>query len=109
MADIKDMIAFYRKRDGLSQTELARKLKVSPSTIGNYEQGTRKPKPEIEEALADIFNVSLDNLRGINTETKRPIYDPKLIELNDKFTKLSKRQQDVVMATIDMFLSGNTQ
>lgn len=65
---IHEMIKFYRMRDGLSQAELAQKIKVTPAAIGNYESGTRKPKPEIEEALADLFNVSIDNLRGIDSE-----------------------------------------
>lgn len=68
MATIKDMLIFYRKRDNLSQRELADKIGVSPSTIGMYESGKRFPTHEIEEALADVFNVSLNNLRGIDDE-----------------------------------------
>lgn len=69
MADFKDMLAYYRKRDNLSQRELAKKIGVSASTIGMYESGKRFPEREIEEALADLFNVSLNALRGIDEET----------------------------------------
>ena len=72
MGEFKDFLAYLRKREGLSQADLAFKLDVTPSTIGNYESGTRKPTWEIEEAIADYFNVSLDFLRGIDSE-RRPI------------------------------------
>ena len=65
---IAEMIKYFRMRDGLSQRELAAKLHVSPSTIGMYESGQRFPTQEVEEALADFFNVSLDVLRGIAVE-----------------------------------------
>ena len=66
MAEFKDMLYMLRKSRGYSQSELAKKVGVSASTIGNYEQGTRTPAFEIEEAIADLFNVSLDVLRGKN-------------------------------------------
>lgn len=70
MSDFKDMLIYYRKRDGYSQRELAKKIGVSASTIGMYESGKRFPEREIEEALADLFNVSLSNLRGIDEESE---------------------------------------
>ena len=66
-----NMLSYLRKRQGLSQSELAKKLHVSPATIGLYEQGRRQPRREIEEAIADYFNVSLTLLRGITTEIDR--------------------------------------
>lgn len=106
---MKDMIKFYRERDGYSQAELARKVHVSPAAIGNYESGFRKPKPETEEALADLFNVSLDNLRGIDTEKKPPMVKPEYVEMVDKFSRLSEKQQTIILNTIDAFLLDSTQ
>ena len=68
MSELKDVLKYLRKREGISQAELALRLGVTPSTIGNYESGTRRPTYEIEEALADYFNVSVDFLRGNDTE-----------------------------------------
>lgn len=64
MAEFKDMLKYFREREGLSQFELSKKLGVAPSTIGMYEQGRRQPSFEMEEALADIFNVDIATLRG---------------------------------------------
>lgn len=67
--EFKDMLVYLRKRDGYSQSELGKKVGVSASAIGMYEQGRRTPDAVTEEALADVFNVSLDTLRGRTTIT----------------------------------------
>lgn len=96
MAQLKDMISYYRKREGLSQRELAKKIGVSPSTIGMYESGKRFPTHEIEEALADLFNVSLNSLRGYDEDESFALshYEKQLIE---KFRHADKSTQDVVV------------
>lgn len=71
MDGFKEILQYLRKREGISQAELALRIGISPSAIGNYESGTRKPTNEIEETLADYFNVSLDFLRGIDSEKRR--------------------------------------
>lgn len=74
MNEFKDILKYLRKREDISQAELALRLGISPSAIGNYESGTRMPTTEIEEAIADYFNVSLDFLRGIDSERKKEYY-----------------------------------
>lgn len=69
MAEFKDMLVYLRKRNGMSQSELAKKIGVAPTTIASYEQGKRHPSFEIEEAIADLFNVNLDTLRGKEADT----------------------------------------
>lgn len=55
-------IAALRRRNGFSQTELARRLHISPSAVGNYEQGRREPSADILIAIAKEFSVSIDFL-----------------------------------------------
>lgn len=55
-------IAALRRRAGLSQAELARKLGVSPSAVGMYEQGRREPSAQMLVTMADAFGVSTDYL-----------------------------------------------
>ena len=60
----KDMMKYLRTSRNISQAELSKAIGVSPSAIGMYETGEREPSFEIEEKIADYFNVSLDTLRG---------------------------------------------
>ena len=64
----KDMLKYFRMRDNLSQSELAEKLGISPSTISMYEVGKREPDFETEEKIAVFFNTDLNTLRGRDTE-----------------------------------------
>lgn len=53
-----------RKSRGFTQSDLARMLGQSPSSITMYETGRREPGRDVLEAMADIFNVSYNSLVG---------------------------------------------
>lgn len=55
-------IAALRRRAGLSQSELAQRLQISPSAIGMYEQGRREPSVAMLLALGRELEVSMDFL-----------------------------------------------
>ena len=59
---LSKQIADLRKKLGMSQSQLATKLNVSPSTIGMYEQGRRVPAINVLITMSKLFNVSLDYL-----------------------------------------------
>lgn len=55
-------IAALRRDAGMSQAELASRLKISPSAVGMYEQGRREPSVEMLLELSGVFGVSVDYL-----------------------------------------------
>ena len=55
-------IAALRRGAGMSQAELAQALKISPSTVGMYEQGRREPSVETLAEMSRFFGVSIDFL-----------------------------------------------
>ena len=59
---LSKQIESLRRRNGWSQTELARRLNISASAVGMYEQGRREPSIEILVALSEEFGVSIDYL-----------------------------------------------
>lgn len=69
MPDFKDMLKYFRMKENLSQSELAEKLGLAPSTVSMYEVGKREPDFETEEKIADFFNTDLNTLRGRDIET----------------------------------------
>ena len=59
---IDENIKFYRRQIGLTQQELAEKLNGKKSLVSNYENGYSTPDIFTLCKLADIFDVSLDEL-----------------------------------------------
>lgn len=83
MNTFKDMLRYLRNSRNLTQSELAKIIGVSPSAVGMYESGERQPNFEIEEKIADYFNVTLDTLRG-KTSPVSPIEFEKLTKVNQE-------------------------
>ena len=77
MAAFADMLSYLRKREGLSQVQLAQKTGLTRSAIGMYETGKREPDFETLEIFADFFNVNMDTLMGKApiSESERPVTD----------------------------------
>lgn len=66
MDNIGGNIKFLRKKNGLTQDDLAKKLGVSRYKIGSYEEGRALPKLSLLQFLSDYFELSLDVL--VNTK-----------------------------------------
>lgn len=64
-----------RENKGLSQIELAKLLKISNTTLSQYETGQRIPGDEIKIKLADIFECTLDYLLGRTDNRAENILD----------------------------------
>ncbi len=59
-----DTISFYRKRQGLTQEELAKKLGVTNQSVSKWESAQCCPDIGLLPLLADIFEISIDELFG---------------------------------------------
>lgn len=57
-----EKIAYYRKKNMLTQEELAEKINVSRQTITKWESGVIYPGLDYLIALSDVFGVSIDTL-----------------------------------------------
>ncbi|WP_270381625.1 helix-turn-helix domain-containing protein [Megamonas funiformis] len=62
--DFKDRLRYYREQRGYSSDELAKLLDIPYTTLKGYENAGREPKYNILIKIADILNVSLDDLVG---------------------------------------------
>lgn len=63
-AKIAQNLAFYRKRAGLTQAELAEKINYSDKSVSKWEQGNGVPDVYILLQLAKLYKVSLNELVG---------------------------------------------
>ncbi len=107
----KDMLKYYRMREGLSQKALATRLGLSASTISMYEVGEREPDFETEEKIADFFNVDLNTLRGKDIEAPTfspslsPDLDPDDQELLSKYHMLSDEGKGMLQDRADELIA----
>lgn len=58
----KDNLTELRKMHGMTQEELAAKLEVSRQTVSKWEIGESLPDIEKSRTIAELFNVTLDDL-----------------------------------------------
>ncbi len=70
---LSDNLSFYRARAGLTQSETAARLGVTRQAYNHYETGKREPPLSVLKALAEIFDVSVDDL----TADKAPKHEKK--------------------------------
>jgi transcriptional regulator with XRE-family HTH domain len=68
-----DRIASLRQCHGMSQAELARRLHISASAVGMYEQGRREPSLGLLVRLAQELGVTTDYLLMGETPASDPL------------------------------------
>ena len=61
---LPEKLVNFRSKYGYSQTQLAKKLNLSPSVISAYEKGERTPSVEVLLSLSYLYHCSVDFLLG---------------------------------------------
>lgn len=61
---LNQILVSLRKRDGLTQEQLAEKIGVSRQAVANWEKGESTPDISNCISLANLFGVSIDELVG---------------------------------------------
>lgn len=59
---IGERISFFRKKKGLTVTELAKIIDVSPSTISNYENNKTLPSADNVALLAVALDTTMNEI-----------------------------------------------
>jgi len=85
-----------RKSSELTQEQIADVFHVSPQAVSRWETGATYPDIEILPSLADFFNVSVDDLLGVDIRKK----EERMEELLDQMAGLYDRQWSAE-ATLD--------
>lgn len=103
-------LKLLREEEGLTQSELAAELKVSQSTVAQWEAGTRKPTAQAVVAIARRFDTSADFVLGLVDERLRLV--PYYKNLSDKeqtfmqaYAQLSPERKNAVAEIVRLFLS----
>lgn len=95
MATFSQRLSQLRKERDLTQEQLAIALNITRSRLSMYEQGKREPDFELQETIADFFNVDMDYLHGRNKEKlPAPSYDSFILDVMDILSNLSTEQKN---------------
>jgi len=73
MSELGENIATLRKATDMTQAELGELLSISPQAVSKWEKGISEPDTETLKKIAYIFNVSIDELLGIESRTPAPV------------------------------------
>ena len=102
MKDIKQIIAnnliTLRKKNHLTQNELAEKINYSDNAISRWEHAEATPSIETLQQIADIFNIPLSSLIEDNAVTTA--------EKNDKVQMLNKLA--IILISVSLVWVGAT-
>lgn len=97
-----------RESKGISQRQAAIALGLSPVRYGRYENGQRKPEPEMLTSIAEYFGVTVDELIGRDdADTKK---EPATVGGHDeafmvRVNQLSPENRALLDSQLDWLLS----
>ena len=104
--DIGQRIRAIRKERALSQVELAEMIATYQTSISAIERGARGLSLQQVVKLARVLRVSPDRILGQSSQEETLISDRRFLRRLPKIDKLSKRQKQALLVTLDNFLRG---
>ena len=87
-----------------SQKQLALEIKVSPSALANYVQGSRNPDYDTLMSIAKYFNVTTDYLLGFQLDKADERQEAMLLQI---FRSLAPDQQETFIEQGKAFIRIN--
>lgn len=105
---VLDMTAFsqrlkeLREARKLTQARLAELIGVNPRAYNRWERGNFVPQLDTLIKIADVLNVTLDELSGRATIVQTPaVHNPKLYALLQEVDTLSDEDQQALVILMD--------
>lgn len=105
MTNFSDRLKDAIKKAGISQRELEAKTGIPQSAIQRYASGSTDKIPmQRVKPLAEALGTSAEHLLGWEDKNNLNAREKELVEL---FQKLSKDQQNLIIASIKGILANN--
>ena len=103
---IGSRIRELRKRQGMTQVELAKELGLNQTAVSDYENGVVRIHAAMLAALAKILRSTPDEILGREKQKKSgKTPDRRFMRRIEKLDRLSPQDQRALLNTIDAFLS----
>ena len=104
--EIGERVRALRRQRALSQVELAEALGTYQTVISAVERGARGLSLQQAVRLAKALKVSPDEILGQRQQEDGYFKDRRFVRRLQKIDRLSKRQRQVLLVTLDNFLKG---
>ena len=102
MSAFAERLRLLRETRQMTQTRLAELLEVNPRVYNRWERGTAIPQFDTVVRLADILQVSLDELAARNASISEPkIHNTDLLNLYQQVDSLPDASQQALVLVID--------
>jgi transcriptional regulator with XRE-family HTH domain len=99
-----ERIRELRKRQGMSQAELAAELGLNQTAVSDYETGAARIHAAMLAALARVLRTSADELLGLSSARiargTGPAPDRRFLRRLERLDRLSRRDQQALLNTI---------
>ena len=102
MSAFAERLRLLRETRQMTQTRLAALLEVNPRVYNRWERGTAIPQFDTVMRIADILQVSLDELAARNASISEPkIHNIDLLNLYQQVDSLPDASQQALVLVID--------
>lgn len=102
MSAFADRLRLLRETRQITQTRLAELLEVNPRVYNRWERGTAVPQFDTVVRIADILQVSLDELAARSASITEPkIHNIELLNLYQQVDNLPDASQQALVLVID--------
>ena len=101
---LAEKIKTLRENNGITQSELAKKLGLSRSGVNAWEMGISTPSTHYIVELAKFFNVSTDYLLNVQAKSDGNPIENKLLQT---FRQMTVEQQNIYLEQGMAFVKSN--
>ena len=107
-------IVMHRKRLGLTQEQLAERVRVSAQAVSKWENNLSCPDISVLPELADVFDISLDELLGRSSSAgceAEPVEEPEKDDKSDyswHWEMPMRKRHSVIFAVFASFSISET-
>jgi len=104
---IGSRISEIRKRQAMTQVQLAEVLGMDQSLLSRYERGALRLHGALVADLARALHVSADEILGLkDLKNGTPIVERRVVRRIQEIERLPRRKKEALLSTIDSFLRG---
>jgi len=105
MSVFSERLKLLRSSRNITQARLAALLEVDPRVYNRWERGTATPQFDTVIKIADILQITLDELAGRSEVTAEPkLHNYELLNLYPQVDNLPDEDQQALVLVIDSFI-----